>query len=87
MVIFRYLGFGLCASSVLIMIYEILRYVETHTVNLLTLKQTLQNRAGSGRYFSGFLGDVSEGLLNMPLITVVIVMGVILIYLTRHIDG
>ncbi len=96
MIAVRYFGFGLCAFSVLILIYEIIKYVERHTLNLITLRQAWQNRNVGGQTSSsgssadsslpGFLGDLATLLLNMPLLSVVVLLGVFLLFITRHND-
>ncbi len=91
MIIFRYIGYGLCCFSILILIYEILRYVETHIFSLVTVKQAWNRRhagnldgSAGESHFSGFLGEVISVLINMPLLSVVVLTGVFFIFLARH---
>lgn len=93
MIIFRYIGYGLCCFSILILFYEILRYVETRTFSLVTVKQAW-NRRQTGNfdrsigesYFSGFLSDMASALINMPLLSVAALTGVFFIFIARHSD-
>lgn len=96
MIIFRYIGFGFWSGALLLTFYEIIRYIDTHIINLITVQQAWIRKYESGldstnisvseSYFSGFLGDLMLIVINLPLLIVMILLGTFFVYVARHSD-
>ncbi len=96
MIFLRYIGFGFWSGALLLTFYEIMRYLDTHIINLITVQQAWINKYESGlqvtnttiseNYFSGFFGDLMLVFINLPLLIVLILLGSFFVYTARHCD-
>jgi len=96
MIIFRYIGYGLSTCAILLLGYEVGKYLETKSIHLMILEEVMRdydaaglarlNKTAHGSYFSGAFHDVLVSLLNLPLLSVVVLTAAFLLFIARHCD-
>ncbi|PCI34343.1 MAG: hypothetical protein COB54_00695 [Alphaproteobacteria bacterium] len=97
MILFRYVGLGLCCSAVLLTFLEIYRYVETHVFAPLTLAEawlwkydqslgSIIVMGGKGGLAS-FIAEFMDAVITMPLLSLVLGVGLFLVFISRHCEA
>ena len=96
MIVLRYIGYALSSCAVLLLGFEIVKYLETKSSHLLTIQQVWRgyhaegleklNKAISEGPFPGIWQDVVESFINLPLLAVIVMISAFLLFISRHGD-
>lgn len=95
--IVRYVGCAFIFGVLLLLGYELYRYLDAKSVDLITVEQAWRyynaaavdglGKTASGSYLSGFLKDVVDFLIELPLLIAVVLTGAFLLFISRHSDA
>ncbi len=95
--IVRYVGYAFLLFAVIMSGYEVVRYLDANYLRLMTVEQAWQSYNAMGMdtmretvaesYFSGTLGDVFDFLIGLPLLSVLLLTGAFLMFISRHSDA
>ncbi len=94
MIVMRYMGYALISCAKLLLGFEVVRYLDTSSVRLVTVQQAWQAYSidGLGKvshsvqqgHFPGLWDDVIVSFIQLPLLGVMVSISVFLIFISRH---
>ena len=94
MMIVRYMGYALSSCAIILLGFEIVRYLEIRAASLISVQQAWQsyNAASLNQLsvsiaqsrFPGLWEDLFMSLLSVPLLALLVVGSVFLLFISRH---
>jgi hypothetical protein len=87
-------GYAFLFFAVIMLGFEVVRYLDVNDLRLMTVEQAWQSYSTIGlgdvreavaeSYFSGMLGDILNFLVGLPLLSVLLLTGAFLMFISRH---